>query len=283
MITTDMVPPAVLYWAFQPSLLLFVFAAAAGYLPWFNAYSALLVSLIGLTLAERLWPARREWVQDWREWGQVLAMFAINGGAMFLVEVGISVTPTSLFAPLHEATASVWPSHWPLLAQALIAFAVMQFMAYWSHRWQHEVGLLWRIFGHGTHHSYTKLSAINWNTTHPFEAFLLVMPVAVLGLIFGLGEVAVIAGAMVMITTACAHTNIRLNERLIGLIFTTNSQHMHHHSAVHAESQTNYGCAMTVWDRLFGTFGSANTEALGDPMDGERTLWRRLTLPLKAG
>ncbi len=280
-IQTDAQPPALLYWGMQPGLMLFVFAAAAGYLPRLDAYTALLISFSALTLVERRWPARRQWLQSWREWGQVVAMFAINGGAMFLVELLLAFVPVAPFEPLHRATAKVWPSEWLLLIQALIAFTLMQFMAYWSHRWQHEIGILWRTFGHGTHHSYTKLSALNWNTAHPFEAVLLVMPIAVLGLLFGLGEIAIVAGAMVMVMTACAHTNIRMNERIIGLVFTTNSQHMQHHSAVFAESNTNYGCAMTLWDRVFGTFSAGDTQALGDPMEGERTLWKRLTLPLK--
>jgi sterol desaturase/sphingolipid hydroxylase (fatty acid hydroxylase superfamily) len=280
-IHTDTRPPALLYWGMQPALILFVFAAAADYLPGLGTYIALLISFIALTLAERRWPARRQWIQNWQEWGQVLAMFAINGGAMFLVELLMAVVPVAPFAELHRVTDLVWPSEWPLLIQTLMAFAIMQFIAYWSHRWQHEIAILWRVFGHGTHHTYTKLSALNWNTTHPFESVLLVMPIAMLGVLFGLGEVAIIAGAMVMVTTACAHTNMRLNERIIGLVFTTNSQHMQHHSAVFAESNTNYGCAMTLWDRVFGTFSAGDTQALGDPMEGERTLWKRLTLPLK--
>jgi sterol desaturase/sphingolipid hydroxylase (fatty acid hydroxylase superfamily) len=280
-IATDTLPPALLYWGTQPGLMLFVFAAGAGILPGLSIYAALLISFVALTLAERAWPARREWTQSWREWGQVLAMFAINSGAMALIEYGLAFAPVTPFASLHAFTASIWPTPAPLLVQVLLAFAAMQFIAYWSHRWQHEIGFLWRMFGHGTHHTYTKLSAINWNTTHPFEAFLLVMPIAILGLLFGLSEVAIIAGGMIMVTTACAHTNMRMNERIIGLVFTTNSQHMHHHSAVFAESNTNYGCAMTIWDRVFGTFAAGDTKALGDSMEGERTLWRRLTVPLK--
>ncbi len=282
LLETDVVPPAPIRWALQPSLLVVVYLAARDVIPYLGVYGALLGSFATLTIAERLWPARREWTQSGTEWLQVAAMFAISGSAIFLLEALAKIPDAGFFSPLHAAADVLVPESWPFPVQVVIAFALMQFMAYWLHRWQHEIGVMWRTFGHGTHHSYTKLSAINWNTAHPFEAVLLVLPALFVAICLGRPEVAVVAGAMVMVISACAHANLRLNERGIGLVLTTNSQHMRHHSAVFAESQTNYGCAMTFWDRVFGTFEDGHTVALGDKMDGERTLWRRLTEPMKA-
>jgi hypothetical protein len=92
-IATDTLPPVLLYWGMQPGLILFVYAAGAGLLPGLGIYAALLISFVALTLAERAWPARREWTQNGSEWGQVLAMFAINAGAMALIEYGLPLPP----------------------------------------------------------------------------------------------------------------------------------------------------------------------------------------------
>jgi len=278
---TDECPPWVIHLGLQPALIVFVYLSATGAVPFFGVYTALFTAFFILTIAERLWPARREWKQNAHEWWQVVGMFVISGSAIAVVEYAASLPDVAAFAPLHALIDRVVPQDLSFALQVAIAFAIMQFLAYWLHRWQHEVGLLWRTFGHGTHHSYTKLSAFNWNTAHPFEAVFLVLPAIVVATVLGRGEVAVVAGAMVMVVSACAHANLRLNERVIGLVFTTNSQHMRHHSSVFAESQTNYGCAMTFWDRVFGTFSDGNTQALGDPMEGPRTLWKRLTVPLR--
>ncbi|MGB7404477.1 MAG: sterol desaturase family protein [Pacificimonas sp.] len=280
-IPTDVKPPALIYWLLQPALLVFLYLAATETVPGIGLYIALLAGFAVLTLGERIWPARREWTQTGVEWLQVLGMFVISALALLIVEIAGSFAPGDRLQAVRDAVTDVWPSGLPFALQVALMFFMLQFMAYWLHRWQHESGLWWRTFGHGTHHTYTKLSAINWNTAHPFEAVPLVLPPFLLALLTGLGDVIVIAVAMGMMIAACAHANLRLNERGIGYLVTTNSQHMQHHSADFAESQTNYGCSTTLWDRVFGTFSTRETAALGDPMDGKRTIWRRLTVPLR--
>ena len=73
---------------------------------------------------------------------------------------------------------------------------------------------------------------------------------------------------------------LRLNSNVIGWLFTTNAWHIRHHSADLAESNTNYGCAAIVWDRVFGTFGdSAVVEAGVGPR--EPTTLEKLLMPLR--
>lgn len=280
-IRTDTCPPVLMFWLLQPGLLTFVYLASNDLIPGVGPYIALGIAFMLLTIFERKWPARVEWKQTGREWGQVLAMFIISAASLLVVEVGGTLLPADWFNATRAFAQAHWPSDWPMVVQVAIGFSAIQFFAYWSHRWQHEVGVLWRTFGHGTHHTYTKLSAINWNTAHPFEAVLLVAPALILSAVFGLVEVAVTSASLVMIVSAVAHANLRLNERVIGLVLTTNSQHMHHHSAEFDESQTNYCCAMIFWDRVFGTFSPRDTAVLGDPMDVPRTLWNRLIVPLQ--
>ena len=277
---TDATPPLWLHLGLNPILLTLVFVFGLGLLPG-GVYAAVGIAMVVLTLAERRWPARFDWVQDHDEWLQVFAMFLISALSLTLVEAAAAFVPTQWFSSIHSAVDVIWPAQTSLIVGGLVAFTIMQFMAYWAHRWQHEITHLWFTFGHGTHHSYTKLNAINWNTAHPFEALFLTLPAVFVATVLGQPDAALLGAGMVMVQTSVGHTNLRLNERFIGRIVTTQSQHMQHHSSRFREAQTNYGCAMTFWDRVFGTFSAKDTEKLGDPMSGERTIWRRLTVPLK--
>ncbi len=281
-IRTDVKPPAFIYWGLQPLALVTAYCAAAGLLPMLNEYSALLLIFIGLSLAEEIWPARRDWKQTWRERLAVVAMFILSAAAIVLwQELLYPLLLDGPFAGVRQVAAPFWPSSLPMPVQALLAFILLQFFAYWLHRFQHNVGLLWRATGHGVHHTYTRLNAINWNSNHPLEAVFLVAPPAILTLIFGIGEAATIAVTIALANAACAHLNVRVNEKFIGLIFTSNIHHVHHHSAVMRESNTNFGCASIFWDRVFGTFERADTTRLGD-FPVEPTFREKLSLPMRS-
>jgi sterol desaturase/sphingolipid hydroxylase (fatty acid hydroxylase superfamily) len=183
------------------------------------------------------------------------------------------------FAPARTLIAPFWPTALPLIVQTFIAFLALSFMAYWLHRLQHRIGFLWRTTGHGMHHIYKRLNAINWNSNHPFEAIFLIAPVAVLDNNMGVGTPAYAAATIAIIATVYAHMNIRVNIWGIGVLFTANIHYMHHHSSDYSKSNTNYGCASTLWDRVFGTFEHGDTAELGD-FAIEPTLARKLVLPL---
>ena len=115
---------------------------------------------------------------------------------------------------------------------------------------------------------------------HPIEYFFIVLPSALVELIFGVGT-ATAGAAILMVTQASiAHANIPLNTRWIGLLFTTNTYHICHHSAVLEESNTNYGCSAIIWDRVFGTF-LHNTISEAGTGPTEPTMWEKFLMPFK--
>ncbi len=71
-----------------------------------------------------------------------------------------------------------------------------------------------------------------------------------------------------------------MNAPLFNLLFTSSDQHRRHHSAIFAESNTNYACNAIVWDRLFGTFsrGPVAQTGIGPSQPG---LWQLFLLPLR--
>ena len=270
----------VVYYGLQPALILGVFAVwAAGLasektaIPWLLGVQALLIGL------EARMPARPAWRLTPRARGFQLLSFLVLGAGIGIVG---DAYRTLLAGPLASLRAAgpfdVWPHHWPGVLQILLVFLASEFLWYWLHRAEHRWAAVWRVSGHGAHHAFKKLGALNSGLNHPFEFVLLVAPAATIELLFGVGDVAA-AGVMLFGTQAAiAHANVPLNHRVIGWLFTTNRFHIHHHSAVLAESNTNYGCAAIVWDRLFGTFRDADTVETGTGPT-EPTAWQKLAMP----
>jgi len=226
-------------------------------------------------------PARRDWQQPMRErMTNIAIVIVILVGTVVVAEIYQGV----LAAPLADLRVAmhldIWPTSWPLLLQIFLAFAIGEFILYWIHRAEHRWGWVWRLSGHGVHHSFKRLNAINFGVNHPFETFLLVIPLVLTELFFGAGKAAAGAAILGAVQTGIVHSNLRLNARWIGLFFTTNEAHIRHHSVVLDESNTNYGCSSILWDRVFGTFGSGPVVEAGIG-PSEPTLMEKIMMPFR--
>ena len=272
----------VIFWALQPALLLGVLATwiADPENPAFFGLTFLGVHLLLGTLEYRI-PARPHWRHPATEklvvLGIAVVSFMVGGAASGLYETYLTAPLDAICATLH---LDLWPHHWPLVPQALLVFFLSEFIWYWIHRAEHRWTPVWRLSGHGAHHAFKRLNAINAGANHPIELFLIVLPAIFVDLLFGVGAAAYGAVLLTLVQTAVVHSNLRLNSSVIGWVFTTNAWHIRHHSADLAESNTNYGCAAIIWDRVFGTFGdSAVVEAGVGPR--EPTTLEKLLMPLR--
>jgi len=272
----------ILFWTLQPALLGAVLVA------WHYApHSALLVPLILLAvqgtiaLIEYRFPARSGWHQTG---GEKCALVLIALVCLFAGEHASALYNAALAEPLAKLRSDldldIWPHHWPLTMQALLVFLTSEFLWYWIHRAEHRWPMVWRISGHGAHHAFKKLNAINALANHPVELFWIVLPTLLVDLFFGVGAAAIGAALLSTTQTAIVHANLRLNSRVIGLVFTTNAWHIRHHSAHRGESNTNYGCSAIIWDRLFGTFERGGVAEAGIGPREPSTL-EKLLIPLR--
>ncbi len=277
-----MLAKQVIYYGLQPALLLFVVVmwlqdptSEAVYL------LALVVTQVVLGVLEHYMPARPGWIVRWRE--KLLNIFLVILLIVAAVFVG-SLYDTLLEEPLaswrERNGLNVWPNHWPLLVQLFVVFLASEFFWYWIHRAEHRWYGLWRVSGHGAHHSFKKLNALNFGLNHPLELFFLAIPPAIIELVFGVGVAAAGAAVLIGVQASIAHTNLDLNSKVIGWVFTTNRYHIHHHSIVMEESNTNYGCGAIFWDRVFGTFEDRDTAEAGTGPT-EPTLWQKVLMPVK--
>ncbi len=246
------------------------------------AFPLAIVSVqIVLGLLERAVPARPGWLIRGRQMLLHVLLVLLLSVATVMVA---GLYDELLADPLSRLRANlgldVWPHHWPLLAQMFMVFFLSEFIWYWFHRAEHRWAIVWRLSGHGAHHSFKRLGALNFGLNHPLEMFVLVLPAALVELTFGVGIA--VAGAAILGTTqaSIAHANLDLNPRGIGWLFTTNTYHIHHHSAVLEESNTNYGCSAIIWDRVFGTFADSRTAEAGTGPT-EPSLWEKFLMPLR--
>jgi sterol desaturase/sphingolipid hydroxylase (fatty acid hydroxylase superfamily) len=273
---------ALIHYGLQPSLLIGSVWLVVALGDAEAAYPIALVGSLGLLCALERWqPARPEWRQTTREFlttlGLVSFIITIAGALVYAYQAELGPTLAE-FRARHGL--DVWPRRWPLAAQIPLAFFTSEFFWYWLHRAEHRFGWVWRASGHGAHHSFQHLGAIHFSANHPFELALLLLPMACVELLLGAGPAAAGASVLLLANTTIAHTNLDLNTRGIGWVFTTNRYHVHHHSRVLEESNTNYGCAVILWDRIFGTFADAPTTATGIG-DTEPRLLGKMLLPFR--
>jgi sterol desaturase/sphingolipid hydroxylase (fatty acid hydroxylase superfamily) len=275
-------PRQVLFYCLQPLLLTIVIGH--WYLDPLQEETYLLTVLfvqLVLGFSEHYFPARPGWLTNAREKIRNVTLVAILSTiALYLSGLYRDWLTGPLEVFRHSIGLDIWPHEWPLLVQLFMVFFLSELLWYWMHRAEHRWYLVWRLSGHGSHHSFKKLGALNFGLNHPIEYFFILLPSALVELTFGVGAAAAGAAILTVTQASVAHANIALNSRGIGLAFTTNKYHICHHSAVLQESNTNYGCSTIVWDRLFGTFLDRTIDETGTGPT-EPTMWEKFLMPFK--
>lgn len=174
----------------------------------------------------------------------------------------------------------------PLGAALLLGFLARSLVSYGVHVAMHKIPLLWRV--HRVHHSDTALDVSTTVRFHPLE-FAIQVPL-VIGALLALGIHPAVVIAYEIFDAALnvfTHADVRLPralDRALRVVFVTPEMHRVHHSAAQAETDSNYGATLSIWDRLFGTHrtGAPSAIGLGEWRDGRaRSLVWMLALPFR--
>lgn len=141
-------------------------------------------------------------------------------------------------------------------AKWILAFVLFDIWMYWWHLANHHFEFLWRF--HRAHHSDTEMDTTTALRFHPGELILSTffrLPVLILiGMSF---SQLLVFETTLSVSALFHHSNLAIPEkwdRMLRAIIVTPNMHRVHHSAIGAETNSNYTSLLSVWDRLFRSF-----------------------------
>jgi len=265
----NLIPPAMIamvlmFWAFGPEALL--------QNPWTLIAVSPLITVTVLLL---------EWINERHAgWRMNKQEFFTDLFYNILIATVIAWT-VQLVAenPLTAAKASLgvttaWAMTLPWILQVVLVIVVHEFGQYWMHRLMHNSTPFWLT--HAPHHHITQLNAGKGAVGNPIELVLISLSAVVL---FDLDKTAVFAafGAQSVITVF-AHANVRADPPIwYSFFFTTIRHHSLHHSTDYEQTRCNYGNALILLDRIFGTYREGEGVLVGQD-DRKRLTIREQTL-----
>ena len=135
----------------------------------------------------------------------------------------------------------------------------------WCQHWvTHKIPFLWSF--HRVHHADRDMDVTTAIRFHPFEIFLSML--IKIGAVYVLGPAvfAVILFEIILNATAIFnHANLAIPksiDKVLRVLLVTPDMHRIHHSRERKEHDTNFGFALSVWDRIFKTYKN-------DPIGGQ--------------
>lgn len=198
---------------------------------------------------ERVYPmARRRFKgsEALRRWGKNGALFALNSLASPLIILPITAWVAGL--------ALGWrPDAWSGLIGLLLDLLILDAFIYFWHRANHALPFLWRF--HQIHHLDEDLDVTSAVRFHFGEVLLSALVRAGFILLMDMPLSSVLVFEILLLCASLFHhSNARLPagfERILSFFVITPSLHWVHHHAKRADTDSNYGLFLSVWDRLF--------------------------------
>ncbi len=221
------------------------FAIARGAPPALVLVSLQLVAVAAVALLERWMPEHASWnVARGDVRTDATHMFVSGMLVSGVLRVGLFAVPLSL---------GLWPAHWPIAAQLVLALALADLGSYGTHVISHRMSALWPI--HAPHHSAERLYWLNSSRMHPLDtATTLLSSLLPLALLGAPAPVLALFDAFAVVHLLLQHSNVRLRQGALNHVFATAEFHRWHHSSARAEGESNYASFFSLWDHLFGTF-----------------------------
>lgn len=164
----------------------------------------------------------------------------------------------------------------------LISFVLLDFVMYLWHVANHQFEFLWRF--HKVHHSDTTLNVTTGLRFHLGELILTVLVKACYILLIGVSAQLFIINEIILSSFVVFHhmNSSPRGERLFGTLFIMPRLHRLHHSTRRDEHDHNYGGALCLWDKLFGTFREGEPEAIGLRNVKDQGFWEMIRFGLIA-
>jgi sterol desaturase/sphingolipid hydroxylase (fatty acid hydroxylase superfamily) len=204
-----------------------------------------------------------------------LGQYFFWGGLVLLT---LTYVNTYLFQVIPSAfRGSVAAQPWWL--QAVEVIVLSDFLIYWGHRLQHNVGFLWRF--HKVHHSAEHLDWLAAHREHPLDTIYTVGLINLPALVMGF-PLETIAGLIAFrgIWAIFIHSNTRIPIGPLRMVVgSPELHHWHHHLNRKAG---NYANISPIMDIIFGTYYCPphEPEAVGIKEDFPKSYLGQLLHPI---
>jgi sterol desaturase/sphingolipid hydroxylase (fatty acid hydroxylase superfamily) len=168
---------------------------------------------------------------------------------------------------------------------------ILDFVAYWLHRGQHQINLWWAL--HSLHHSQRQMTFWSDNRNHLIDVVIVDVAFALVALLIGVAPAQfvtlVVAGRVV---ESLSHANLRISFGRIGeyLLVSPRFHRVHHAIGLGHEGRSrgcNFAVLFPIWDVLFRTANFENVypaTGVRDQLEGRdygRGFWAQQVLGVK--
>ena len=211
-------------------------------------------------LLELIRPANKSPSSILRVWSLNFSILIVNAGLGRLILLIIGVSHAT---DITQWGLGLFPAlQLPAVVSVVLSLLILDIKEYLRHRAFHSWTPLWRI--HQMHHAPAQIDVTSGWFFHPLEALLTLCIDLLLILLLGISPEAYLVYSLTVYSfDFWTHANLKLSpmlERILGLLFNTPGLHRTHHSMDVANTNCNFGFALSIWDRMFGTLNHEAAE-----------------------
>jgi sterol desaturase/sphingolipid hydroxylase (fatty acid hydroxylase superfamily) len=240
----------------------------------FGCVQVVVVATVCLPL-ER-WRPVEVWTDRRRIWTDVaytlfarLGLLPLMGFILFVAaqtRIEGWIADTGFIPPTLE-TFLPWLRQQPLVALG-VYLIVLDFAAYWHHRFQHRFAWWWSL--HSIHHAQQQMTFWTDDRNHIVDDVLAAAWFGAIAVLIGVppGQFPIIL-LILRLAESLSHANVRLDFGRVGerLLVSPRFHRLHHGVLSTGSSGQNYGVLLPIWDWMFGTadFRRGEYPRTGDP------------------
>ncbi len=211
-------------------------------------------SFLVAVIAEAVWPLRRPTQPKLRRVLRNLSFATVSAAV-----VHFAFLPFEIWAASFTQISKIGLLNFvqlPLGLKRVLGFILLEYGMYWWHYLNHRIGFLWRF--HNVHHIDLDVDVSTASRFHVGELGISAVYRVVQIFLIGIDiPTLLVFETCVIVFSQFQHSNFALPksfERLLCKITMTPRMHGIHHSIVLSETDSNFGTALSLWDRLHGTF-----------------------------